>query len=373
MKLSNSRKYKLLLFLLIIITFTIIGGRVFWEKTNKKLIAQKTSYFAQNLKAVKSSQPVFKPSIDERKWDSNNHVAGNCMVKNNQNETFLLYYSNYSSGSAIGLAKETSKGFERVSDNPVLSHGKEDEWDGGSVSIFPNCVIQRMDGTYMMYYSGTKKDAPDFYWNRSGGIGVAFSKDLINWTKYEKNPILVSDGNIPWESEGIFEPSIIFSGNEFGDVDSYKMWYGGNDKNGQMSIGYAESHDGFTWKKYQTNPVLKKSDDPNDFDGYTIEVHSVIKRNNGYLIVYEATDKKFPSHFRIGSAFSKDGKNWVKNKNNPILEEGPVGSWDSFGAYHPSLVFDNDRVIMYYVGLNNKFDHQIGKAEVNPIYILNNL
>ena len=101
-------------------------------------------------------------------------------------------------------------------------------------------------------------------------------------------------------------------------------------------------------------------------------MHSVVKYNNKYILSYEGTDRYFPSRFAIGIAYSDDGIKWQKSKINPIIEGGPVGSWDSMGAYHPSLLIENDRIIMFYVGLDNAYNHQIGVAEINPYYLLNN-
>jgi len=298
----------------------------------------------------------------------NNHIAGNCLIKDNKGNILLYFYQNSNKGSTIGLAKSGSGLRFKKLKQPVLFPGEKDEWDSGGVSIYPSSIIQRNDGTYWMYYTGHKKNTPDFYWKRSGGIGLAFSKDLVNWTKFEKNPILVGDPKIEWESEGVFEPSVIFTGDEFGGVGAFKMWYGGNNKEGVMSIGYAESIEGSRWVKHKQNPVLIPSKRTFDSDAYTIEVHNVIRFNNQYIMAYEGTDRKFPSRFSIGLAYSKDGIKWMKSFINPILEGGCTGDWDSMGTYHPSIIMEKNKLLMFYVGLDYAYSHRIGVAEINPYY-----
>lgn len=363
-----SRNLKILFVLLVLLSLVVSGVNYF---RLSKFITTSQFFNSENqVKATKdANNPVLSYGTDPK---STKHIAGNCVIKDQSNNALVFYYKNYLINSKpvskIGFAKTSDNiHFQTVSDN-ILSPGTENEWDGGSVEVHPGCIIQRQDGTYYMYYSGFKVGAPDFYSNGNGGIGLATSKDLVTWVKYPKNPILKPDTATAWESEGVFEPSVIFSGNEYGAEDSFKMWYGGNGKDNRMSIGYAESHDGTNWKKYQSNPVISYSGESNKFDSYTIEVHDVIHVNNQYIIAYEAAEQKFPSPFRIGLASSTDGKNWHKSPYNPILEGGMVGSWDAMGAYHPSIVVENDKILMYYVGLNSHYDHQIGVAEINPFY-----
>lgn len=312
-----------------------------------------------------TKNPILSGLDEKSTWDKGNLVSGNCIIKNDKGETILFYYATKQDlgKTVVGFAKSLDGiNFERT-ENSVLLPGNDGDWDDGGVSVFPNCITQRSNGDYYMYYTGFKKEN-DIY--HSGSIGMAISKDLVNWEKYENNPIVIPEENKSWDSLAVFEPSVIFSGNEFGHPQSFKMWYGGSDDKMRFQIGYAESFNGYDWKKYENNPVLSYGDKENEFDRYSIEVHSVTKINNKFVILYEAIEEEFPSRFSIGLALSKDGKNWHKSKFNPVLEGGMTGEWDAMGAYHPSLVVDNDRLLIYYVGLNFKYDHQIGVAEINP-------
>lgn len=325
------------------------------EKFNKKAI----SNYQHPIVTKNNNNPIFY----NKKLNSSEFVAGNCFFKKN-NKLMLLYYAKYNDSTAIFLANsENGINFQNVFEEPILLPGDNSSWDNGGVSVFPNCIIKKNDGTYFLYYTGSQNEKSDIY--HSGKIGLAVSKDLKNWTKHNSNPILTASKN-DWDSSGVFESSIYFDGNEFGKKDAYKMWYGGSDKNLRFKIGYAESPNGVEWKKYKNNPVIGYSDIKNTFDEYSIEVHSVNKIFGKYIMFYEAIEQQFPHPFSIGMASSKDGVEWKKSELNPILSSGMVGDWDQMGAYHPSLVSLNGKLFLYYVGLDYKFEHRIGVAEINP-------
>jgi len=333
------------------------------SSVNKKYYSQ---IYNNYLKVLKSEHnPIFSPS-NKNGWDSHNHVAGNCFIKDKEGRLVLLYYAagDNSSVTSVGMATTLDgENFIRR-DTPVLSRGDPGEWDSGGVSVYPNCVIQRKDGSYMMFYSGFKEGTPDIY--HSGAIGLATSTDLIQWKKYEKNPIITPSEGDSWDSLGVFEPSVYFTGNHYGHPGAYKMWYGGSDKNLRFQIGYAESKDGYNWIKSESNPVLSYTDNGIDFDSYSVEVHSVSMINNKFVMFYEAIKSAFPYPFSVGMAISNDGIRWEKSSNNPILEGGMPGEWDAMGAYHPSLVHLENKYLLYYVGLDYSYTHRIGVAELNP-------
>jgi len=305
-------------------------------------------------------------------------IAGNCMLRNEKGDLVLFYYTKSdldSDVTEINFAL-SEDGVTFIKNNDVvIPRGEKGDWDSGGVLITPNCVVERKAnplGRYWLFYTGVNENKPDFYWN-SGGIGLAFSNDLVHWEKYPENPILLADPSIEWENQGVFEPAVIFTGDEFGTEGSFKMWYGGNNNEGRMSIGYAESANGVEWKKHVNNPVLTYSENENDFDHRTIEVHSVIRHYNQYIIAYEGTQYSFPSRFSIGLAKSKDGLNWNKFSTNPVLEADNVGDWDQMGTYHPSFFFDKGKLYLYYVGLDQEYTHSIGRAEISPYYFYKEL
>ena len=113
---------------------------------------------------------------------------------------------------------------------------KNDIWEQKDYRIGSVINIDRM---YKMWYVG----ADTIYKCR---IGLAISKDGINWEKFKGNPILEPSIDRDWESNGLFEPTVIFKDNE------YKMWYVGADAKidgRKVKLGYAYSIDGVIWHK----------------------------------------------------------------------------------------------------------------------------
>jgi regulation of enolase protein 1 (concanavalin A-like superfamily) len=77
-----------------------------------------------------------------------------------------------------------------------------------------------------------------------GTFGYAWSLDGIDWTKYERNPVLLlEDGDNPTT------PKVLFDA----DSGTFEMWYS---RQCTDVLYYATSVDGITWCKYPGNPLL---------------------------------------------------------------------------------------------------------------------
>lgn len=68
-------------------------------------------------------------------------------------------------------------------DKIVIEAGPEGSWD--DVSIWTGSVIEKDNIYYMFYTSTSKKDE-----GKIQRIGVAISKNLYSWEKYENNPVI---------------------------------------------------------------------------------------------------------------------------------------------------------------------------------------
>ena len=96
-----------------------------------------------------------------------------------------------------------------------------------------------------MYYTGMTNTSP-------ASIGVAFSKDMVHWQKYQGNPVL-TPGPGAYDNVSVKLASVIYQ------PPLYKMWYVGRYQgNYSYSIGYTTSTDGIHWTKYAGNPVITR-------------------------------------------------------------------------------------------------------------------
>jgi predicted GH43/DUF377 family glycosyl hydrolase len=179
----------------------------------------------------------------------------------------------------------------------------------------------------------------------------------IPWEKYSNNPVLDVGAPGSWDDMHVACPSVIF------ENDTFKMWYIGDDGN-NIRIGYATSLDGVSWiKDYIHSPVLDVGN-PGEWDDETVTFPSVVFVNGIYHMWYAG----FPnsSVCDIGHATSPDGLVWTKDPDNPVLEQGPAGSWDSYWVDTPFIIFENDTFHLWYSGGSGS-DAQIGYATTtNP-------
>lgn len=138
---------------------------------------------------------------------------------------------------------------------------------------------------------------------------------------------------VPTESHeqgAVMNPCVLWD-----DADSvFKMWYSAGEKFEPDVLCLATSKDGINWEKHGQNPVFTHGIDK--YDQCKVGGCDVVKVNGRYLqfyIGYENIDNA-----RICVAESNDGIDWKRIKQNPILSP-TKGAWDSDAVYKPSVCF----------------------------------
>ena len=115
------------------------------------------------------------------------------------------------------------------------------------------------------------------------------------------------------------------------------------------------------------------------WDHYAVDNPFVLVDGERLLCFFEAQDKPFEQGGgeRVGLAISRDGIHWEKIGENPILDVGPAGAWDSMVAKLPAVTKHDGKYYMFYSGRDGK-TKQIGlamsedgvhwtKAAANPV------
>ena len=109
--------------------------------------------------------------------------------------------------------------------------------------------VVKFKGRYLMYHSiPPMKGDPASGWN----IGIAESKDLVNWTKVgEITPAPGAD----YEKKGLCAPGALVKD---GKVHLFYQTYGNGEKD---AICHAVSDDGIRFKRNPTNPIFHPAGD----------------------------------------------------------------------------------------------------------------
>lgn len=164
-----------------------------------------------------------------------------------------------------------------------------------------------------------------------GAIGLA--QDSPTLERYR--PILLPSGkwqSAPHGNGNIYAPEVLF------DNGIYRMWFGGQGKDGHDRIQLAESVDG---KKWVTKGVVledKKANHVND--------PTVVKVDGTYWMYYTRADKDIRDDIAV--AISNDGIKW--SQKGVVLRPTSAGKWDSLLVGRPSVLYENGLFRMWYDG-----------------------
>ena len=101
------------------------------------------------------------------------------------------------------------------------------------------------------------------------------------------------------------------------------------------------------WDKYENNPIINVGAS-GTWESNLSGLTSVIYHYGIYEVWLSGTDDNGIG--RIGYATSTDGINWEKYIGNPVLDLGAVGTWDESEVMHPSVVYDGSTYHMWYNG-----------------------
>jgi predicted GH43/DUF377 family glycosyl hydrolase len=165
-----------------------------------------------------------------------------------------------------------------------------------------------------------------------------------HWTKHTE-PVLDVGPEGSWDDRGVATPCVLYIN------DTLHMWYAGvSNISDLISIGYATSTDGFTWDKDTLNPVLTGGGE-GSWDQEDVYVPNVLFLDTIYYMWYNGNDGGGES---LCLATSPDGRYWTKHPDNPVLDAGETGSWDS-DHVGPGSVYYDSAFHLWYGGIKGGF------------------
>ena len=200
----------------------------------------------------------------------------------------------------------------------------------------PNVI--KLDNKYYMWFGSSTQPLNNFH------INFTQSEDGFIWTP----PIFnILPEKYSWElGLGTSFPFVLY------DKGIYKMWFASQGVLNGISkwrLGYAESIDNIVWHK-KTTPLLEAI----STEGVDLGRPFVLKENGIYHLWYH-------SNKNIYHAYSYDGINFTRDKDNPVMIPGPQ-QFDNLRVTTPFVLHKDDKYYMFYTGMSTDGKWQIGLA-----------
>lgn len=132
-----------------------------------------------------------------------------------------------------------------------------------------------------------------------------------------------------------------------------------------FQIGHATSPDGLVWEIDPANPVLAWGA-PGEWDDFGVGGGGVIHDGSLFRYWYGGADGEVT---RVGYATSSDGSDWTKYGGNPIIDVGPLGSFDDTALIPGTVLFHDGLYRMWYFAARtigpdpDDLDWRVGYAE----------
>lgn len=188
---------------------------------------------------------------------------------------------------------------------------------------------------------------------------VTESNDLVNWTNMRLAMGFGKEGEFDhggcvvgaylYESYDIKAPRAL-------KKRDGKFWtlYGCYPKQGGYELrpgaeGLAMSTDGLAWHRAKDEPIMSVfQDDCAEWEKDCIYQPWLVERDGRYLNFYNAANGHIE---QLGMASSDDLLEWRRHKNNPVIPNGPEGTYNETFSSDGKVFRDGDHWIMIFFGV----------------------
>ena len=251
-------------------------------------------------------------------------------------------------------------GFEKTEKNPIMTADssfvfmdpitkQSQQWQ--KADVFNPGAIVRNDTVFMLFRAEDNPEA--VLGGRTSRIGLAYSEDGINFTKYPE-PVLFPefDEFQQWDHPGgIEDPRVV----ETVDGNYLMLYTSWNKKVARLSA--ATSSDLRSWKKH--GPVFEDSHDGKFLNIWSKSGAVVTEMVNGRLIAKKINGKylMYWGELFVNLATSVDGIDWepMLNSEGELLHvlEPTLNDFDSHLVEPgPPALYTENGIIMFYNGKN---------------------
>jgi predicted GH43/DUF377 family glycosyl hydrolase len=239
--------------------------------------------------------------------------------------------------------------------NPIFEgSGILDSSDSNGVS---GPFIWYENKTYYLFYFGVTDVG---YEKGKKTLNVATSNDLINWTQYKNNPIIVPFGN-SFRRDAIWHPNVVKNENQYFLFFNASGIYNGIK---EEFIGYAVSDNLLNWEVDDNNsPILVGSGKNGSWDSsYRAGDPSVFKYKDKWYMTFYSWDN---IHTQDGIAITTEENfplGWKVYENNPILKLGKHGTFDALHAGKPFSFLHKNNYYHFYTAVDDSENREIALA-----------
>ncbi|MEP7300060.1 MAG: hypothetical protein ABI699_00910 [Caldimonas sp.] len=224
-------------------------------------------------------------------------------------------------------------------------------WDDAQETPF----MIKFNGEYLLYFIGYR-DRGGFIKSFPAHVGFAVSRDAVNFERPILAPVLQTTPG-GYDNDAISSPSVVEYQGKLVMLYTAHCWTRCPNGIG-MTLMSATSTDGRTWVKGD-KPVLTKVDFPKAKDG--IAEAEVSRGPDGqYYLFYSLFYGDIGHEIGVARAPSPFGP-WDIDPN-PIIRKSKSG-FDSVGPIAPTVVYEADRVRMWFHGFSAHKTIEIGYAE----------
>ena len=287
---------------------------------------------------INSWKNMGKIKLDVKNKHLQNYPSSTAVLSTDDPSEYFLYLTtrDEKNRSQIILCNLTvSKNYELniTYNQKILFHGERGSFDEYGTS-YPT-IIRVKDEIYLYYNGWSKPDGLPF----ENWLGLAKSKDGIQFEKYQNNPIIGKSKENPYSvgSTNIIKHQNIY----YLYYTSFSSWEKNKSANSfehQYSLKLAESTDCINWIDNKSFKFISPK------ESTCICRPAIIQEDNilHMWFCHRGAD------YQIGYNYSKDGKNWVNNESFKFPNSGE--EWDKNGNSYPTIFKHKDIYMMLYAG-----------------------
>ncbi|QDS94323.1 hypothetical protein FF011L_31020 [Roseimaritima multifibrata] len=327
------------------------------DRRQKEVVSMRLSHsdeYAELQRSVEWIRHPDNPVIPPREGEFDSYRCMNPWAVREGNQ-YRVYYSGAGADRKQRLAYA-------VADVDDLTDWKRTEplFDTGAAGAFDAlwCVlphaIQTKDKGWNLYYTGNSGKGAGL--SAFPGIGVATSKDGLNWKRYSEQPVLsrsMKHGDP--DAIGIAGGSVQRLRQEDG-TEKWFFYYTGcptigttHELHQQKTICLAVSDDGIEWTK--KGVVMTRNPD-RDYENIAVAGPVVLQDPDGLFRMWYSAIGSRHMYYSICYAESDDGIHWRRGPEvGDNLQLLPTGNgWEKQMVEYPSVLREGDHLRLFYCG-----------------------